>query len=385
VQTSLLVLALLLGIAVGAGGMALLRDRHDADTATNDQREPSEPSGIAALLNALPQAAVLVSPSGAVIQASPEALTLGIVSGERLSSPVVTALVSEVARAGQVLDRDEVLRRPRVGRTTFDARIRIAPLPPTGILVLVDDLSDSRRVEAVRRDFVANVSHELKTPVGALGLLAEAVEAASDDPEQVQHFARRMRIESARLAALVADLIDLSRIQGDNPLEHAEMVSVDHIVAEAIDAIRMSASAKGIDIVRGGTDGLTVVGVESQLAGALRNLIANAIIYSPEGTRVAVGTRLADGIVEVSVTDQGVGIPVDEQARVFERFYRVDPARSRGTGGTGLGLAIVKHVCANHGGEVTLWSRPGEGSTFTVRLPAQEAAAVRLESAQVAS
>ena len=191
--------------------------------------------------------------------------------------------------------------------------------------------------------------------------------------------------DAAKRAAFDAVLAELRQIQGDNPLEHAEMVSVDHIVAEAIDATRMSASAKGIDIVRGGTDGLTVVGVESQLAGALRNLIANAIIYSPEGTRVAVGTRLADGIVEVSVTDQGVGIPVDEQARVFERFDRVDPARSRGTGGTGLGLAIVKHVCANHGGEVTLWSRPGEGSTFTVRLPAQEAAAVRLESAQVES
>jgi two-component system sensor histidine kinase SenX3 len=237
------------------------------------------------------------------------------------------------------------------------------------VLVLAEDLSEAQRVDAVRRDFVANVSHELKTPIGALSLLAEAVLSSADEPEAVRHFAGRMEAEAGRLSDLVGDLIDLSRLQGTDPLKDAAPVEVDDVVDEATDAVRQLASNSQIDVVVGGTQGLTVLGMESQLVTALRNLLTNAINYSPRGTSVAVATRLTDGVVEISVTDQGMGIPESELHRVFERFYRVDQARSRVTGGTGLGLSIVKHVAENHGGEVGVWSILGEGSTFTLRLP----------------
>ena len=334
---------------------------------------PALPESVVRLLSVLPQITIVVDSSGRVLRSSLEAQALGIVVGDRVANADVASMVGEVTRTGDVCVRDIDLVHPAVARVSRDMHVRAAPLSPTVTLILLEDLSESRRVDEVRRDFVANVSHELKTPVGALGILAEAVEAASDEPDDVRHFARRMRIESARLTALVNDIIDLSRLQGGNPLEHANIVSIDRVVTEAIDATRLAADAKEIEIIRGGATGLTVFGEEQHLVTALRNLITNAINYSPDHTRIAVGTRLVEGIVDVTVTDQGIGIPVDEQARIFERFYRVDQARSRITGGTGLGLAIVKHVCVNHGGEVTVWSRPGEGSTFTLRIPAQAA------------
>ena len=231
-------------------------------------------------------------------------------------------------------------------------------------------MSGARRVDTVRRDFVANVSHELKTPIGALSLLAEAVSEAADEPVEVLRFADRMRMECSRLTNLVADLIDLSRLQGDQPLDSARPVSVDFMVAEALDAVGMMARSEEIELVSGGESGLYIFGVEDQLITALRNLLANAVSYSKPRTRVAVGVADRDGIVNISVSDQGLGIGQKELERIFERFYRVDRARSRITGGTGLGLAIVKHVCINHGGDVTVWSVEGEGSTFTLRLPA---------------
>jgi two-component system sensor histidine kinase SenX3 len=332
------------------------------------------------VLPVLPQTSIVVDSSGAVLNSCLEAQALGIVTGDRLTNPEVMSLAGEVARTGLAAERDIELVHPSFGRVAREMYMRAAPVSPQVTLILLEDLSESRRVDAVRRDFVDNVSHVLKTPVGALGILAEAVEAASDEPEEVRHFARRMRIESQRLAALVNDIIDLSRLQGDNPLEHANVVSIDRVTVEAIDATRLAADAKAIDVIRGGTSGLTVFGEENHLITALRNLISNAINYSPERTRIAVGTRLIDGVVEMSVTDQGIGISADEQSRIFERFYRVDQARSRGTGGTGLGLAIVKHVCVNHGGEVTVWSRTGEGSTFTIRIPAQASLAASPQS-----
>ena len=204
---------------------------------------------------------------------------------------------------------------------------------------------------------------------GALSLLAEAVDSASDDPETVRRFAGRMQGEAARLGNLVNDLVDLSKLQDVDPLEHSEHVDVDHVVREAVDATRNLATGGEIELVVGERSGSCVLGDEQQLVMALRNLVTNAITYSPPRTRVGVAVRTGEGVVEISVTDQGMGIPPEEQDRIFERFYRVDPARSRATGGTGLGLALVKHVCVNHAGECTVWSVPGEGSTFTLRLP----------------
>ena len=213
------------------------------------------------------------------------------------------------------------------------------------------------------------MSHELKTPVGALSLLAEAILTATDDPEQVRHFAERMQIEAGRLANLVQDVIDLSRLQGDDPLTHAEVVDVDELILRAVDEVRTIAAAREVDFLFGEPSTASVFGDRGQLQTAIRNLLTNAVNYSPPGTKVALSARVTDGIVGITVKDQGIGIPANDLDRVFERFYRVDQGRSRATGGTGLGLSIVKHVCQNHGGEVTVWSEVGVGSTFVLRLP----------------
>jgi two-component system, OmpR family, sensor histidine kinase SenX3 len=213
------------------------------------------------------------------------------------------------------------------------------------------------------------VGHELKTPVGALALLAEAVQDASDDPETVQRFAARMRHEADRLTRLVRELIDLSRLQGAEPLPELVPVAIGTVVAEAVDRTRAAAAAKDIQLAVAAQPGLVVGGVEAQLATALTNLLANAVAYSPPGTTIAVGARARSGFAEIAVTDSGIGIPRSDRSRVFERFYRVDQSRASATGGTGLGLAIVKHVASNHGGSVTVWSEEGLGSTFTLRIP----------------
>jgi two-component system sensor histidine kinase SenX3 len=260
------------------------------------------------------------------------------------------------------------------GRTSSFA-VRVAPLGAgVGdgglILLLIEDQTESRRVEEVRRDFVANTSHELKTPVGALALLAETVEDAADDPEAVRRFAGRMRQEASRLTNLVQDMITLSRIQAAEPVPDPVPVELDAVVAEALDRCRMKASARGIELAASGSNGLCVLGDEDLLVTALRNLLENAVAYSPDKTRVVVATKRAGrDAVEISVADQGIGIPERDLERIFERFYRVDAARSRATGGTGLGLAIVKHVTAAHGGKVTVVSKESAGSTFTLRLP----------------
>jgi two-component system sensor histidine kinase SenX3 len=258
----------------------------------------------------------------------------------------------------------------RLARGPIAVSAQAAPLVESGyVALLFTDVTEQRRLEAVRRDFVANVSHELKTPVGALTLLAEAVQDAAGDPEAVRRFAARMQHEGTRLGRLVAELIELSRLQGAEPLPAPAVVEVDDVVTEALDRTRLAAETAGITVVAGGEHGLAVRGSESQLVTALVNLVDNAIAYSQSGTRIAVGTRRRDTTVEISVSDQGIGIAERDLERVFERFYRADPARSRATGGTGLGLAIVKHIASNHGGEVSVWSVEGSGSTFTLRLP----------------
>jgi two-component system sensor histidine kinase SenX3 len=168
----------------------------------------------------------------------------------------------------------------------------------------------------------------------------------------------------------VQDLISLSRLQSNDPLRQARVINVDDVVAEAVDTTHLEAEAREIRLEVRGQHGLSVLGDEDQLATALRNLVANAINYSPDHTRITIGVSIVDDVVELSVADQGIGIPERDLERIFERFYRVDPARSRATGGTGLGLSIVKHVAVNHGGEMRVWSSEGAGSTFTLRLPA---------------
>jgi two-component system sensor histidine kinase SenX3 len=247
--------------------------------------------------------------------------------------------------------------------------VRVAQVSGRHLVVLAEDLTQARRLEAVRRDFVVNVSHELKTPVGALQLLAETVHDAADDPDAVRRFTDRMQSEASRLSALVHEIIELSRLQVAGAVGQVAVVDVDAVLAEAVDRARTAADAKKVRLDLGGVRGTTVLGQHDLLVTAVRNLVDNAVAYSGEASHVGVGVREAGDLVEIAVVDEGIGIPADEQDRVFERFYRVDPARSRDTGGTGLGLSIVKHVAADHGGDESVWSQPGRGSTFTMRLP----------------
>ena len=321
------------------------------------------------MLQLLPTAAVLLDADDGIRLANGAALHMGVVRDGTLDVPALVTLVRAVRRTGVAQTEEIVLGATDFPRRPMTVGARAEPLADGEVALVVDDLTEAKRVESVRRDFVANVGHEIKTPVGALQLLAEAALDAHDDSDAVQRFVGRMQREAQRLSRLVQELLDLSRLQGGEPLPAANEVLVDAVLDEAIDRARLAAEVKGITIVRGGDPGVIVYGEESQLATAVGNLLDNAVAYSGEGTRVAVGVHRRDGLVEIAVTDEGIGIAEDEQERIFERFYRVDPARSRETGGTGLGLAIVKHTIGNHGGEVGLWSRPGAGSTFTIRLP----------------
>jgi two-component system sensor histidine kinase SenX3 len=322
----------------------------------------------------LSSSAVVVDGSGRVLRASAAARAFGLVKGDRLMVSELAALARQVRRDGEIREGEFEVPVPRFGGRTTSFGVRVAPLGGTVggglVLVLAEDQTESRRVEEVRRDFVANTSHELKTPVGALALLAETIEDAADDAEAVRRFAGKMRQEAQRLTNLVQDLITLSRIQAAEPVPDPRCVGLDEVIAEAVDRCRMKANARGIALTSVGTRGLYVLGDEDLLVTALRNLLENAVAYSPEQTRVVITARRAnDGHAEVSVTDQGIGIPDRDLERIFERFYRVDPARSRATGGTGLGLAIVKHVMAAHNGKVTVRSAEGAGSIFTLFLP----------------
>ncbi|WP_296604475.1 ATP-binding protein [Nocardioides sp.] len=360
-------LAALIG-AVVAGGAVLawhLSDRQQHHTQPIE--EPVVPVGVAAVLSVLRSSAVVVDDADVVLKASAPAYAMGLVRGTSLLSSDLADLVHQVRRDGQIRETELLMSRP--GLPSRHVTARVAPLGSRLVLALVEDRTRERRVEAVRRDFVANVSHELKTPVGAIRLLAEAVHDAADDPEAVKRFSHRMLTESDRLSRLVQQVIELSRLQGDEPLEQPMPVELDEVIKVAVDTSAIDADSKRISIVTGGTPHLQVFGSEEQVTAAVANLVANAVSYSDSDATVLVSTKADDDMVEISVVDQGIGIPAQEIDRIFERFYRVDPARHRSTGGTGLGLSIVKHVAATHGGDVRVWSVEGQGSTFTLTLP----------------
>ncbi|WP_018657438.1 sensor histidine kinase [Actinomadura flavalba] len=362
----------LAGLAIGLATGLAVRASERAQKAPPASANPGGvPPGVASVLSVLRSSAVVVDGEDRVVRASPAARAFGLVGDDRLGVDELVAMARLVRRDGEI--RETELQLGGNARTRAEGRwyaVRVAPLGSSGlVLVLAEDLTETRHVEAVRRDFVANVSHELKTPVGALALLAETVQGAADDPEAVRRFTGRMQHESVRLTSLVQDLMTLSNVQGEEPLPELRPVALDDVVAEAVDRAQIRAGSKHIELTTGGAAGLKVRGDEELLVTALRNLVDNAVAYSPENTRVAVVVEPGGDTVGIAVTDQGIGIPTTELPRIFERFYRVDPARSRQTGGTGLGLAIVKHVATKHHGEVTVWSEEGSGSTFTIKLP----------------
>lgn len=375
-----LVLAGLVGLLTGlAAGVAFRFSEREQRPV-----EPAEPtssgnglaggtgavdSGVLSVLAALRSAAVVLDEDDQVVRATAAAHAYRLVRDRGVLPAQVQQMIVRARAEGMTVDEEVELPRGLAGSGTVALQVRVAPLGARHMLVLADDRTEARRLEATRRDFVVNVSHELKTPVGALTLLAETIQDAADDPQAVRKFALRMHTEAARLSKLVREIIELSRLQVADALAELRVVPVDDVVAEATSLTSNTANSKHIEIVVGGQRGCRVHGDRDLLVTAVRNLLDNAVSYSEPGTKIAVGVREGSGLVEVAVVDQGIGIAPEDQARVFERFYRVDPARSRDTGGTGLGLSIVKHIAADHGGEVTVWSRPGQGSTFTLRLP----------------
>lgn len=371
----LLVAAGLVGLVVGAGAILAFRasERAQSESVTT-QVTTGVDDDVAGVLSALRSISVVLGPGDEVLRATPPAYSVGLVRQGRLTHAALDELVAQVRDDGRVRDQQLSLARSKMpGSDRMAVDVRVAPMAGGRILVLAEDRTAERRLEEVRRDFVANVSHELKTPVGAIALLAETASDAADDPEAVRHFAARMQREAVRLSALVQEIIELSRLQAPETEVDFVTVPVDGIVGEAMDRIRVEAQARDVIVTVGGEEGLHVFGDHGLLVTALRNLLDNALRYSNPGSPVSVGVRARDGVVEIAVVDQGAGISAENTHRVFERFYRIDPARSRETGGTGLGLSIVKHVAGNHGGEVTVWSTPGRGSTFTLRIPQAEA------------
>lgn len=371
------VLVGLLGLALGAGGCALaMSGRRAAEPPALAETQLS--TQLVGAVDLLRGAAMVVDSADQVLHATAAALTTGLVRGNRIREPELLGLVRRVRAGGvPVSTKLSVQGTSMVSR---DLAVRAAPLDGGLLLVIAEDLSAQTRADEIKRDFTANVSHELKTPVGALKVLAEAVEQAADDPEAVSHFAHRMTLEADRLSELVQQIIELSRLQSTDPLMHSERVEIDRVVDDACDRNAALASSRDVTITRTGTAGLQVMGDEEQLTGALSNLIQNAINYSGTAAKVSVSVRDVvdddDEFVEISVADNGLGIRPEDLERIFERFYRVDFARSRETGGTGLGLSIVKHCMAAHGGTVNVWSKFGEGSTFTLRLPIFQADAI---------
>jgi two-component system sensor histidine kinase SenX3 len=374
-DSTLPVIAVALALLLGALVAWRLSEHEQAGQQAPEP--PLVPAGVESVLTVLRSSAVLVGSDETVLKASAPAISLGIVHGDRLEPAALVAMVRDVRRDGQVREEELVLGGER-GGTPRHVLARVAPLSSALVLVLVEDRTRERRVERIRRDFVANVSHELKTPVGALNLLAEAVAEAAEDPDAVRRFSGRMLIESERLTRLVQQIIELSRLQDDQLIDEPVEVSLTDVVDRALDRSRTDADARGIELAARHDEDLQVLGNPEQLFTAVSNLVENAVAYSPERSKVAVIVERArlgsaddlDGPhAIVMVSDQGIGIAKDDLDRIFERFYRVDPARARNTGGTGLGLSVVKHVAASHGGDVRVWSEPGYGSSFSLRLP----------------
>ncbi len=314
----------------------------------------------------------MVDRSGEVILSNSRAHEMAIVH-DRTLNPQVWKVGQEVFDDLETRTLDLAIPRRSTGNRVSDVQAVVKPLTLVDnyfIIVYGTDESENVRMESARRDFVANVSHELKTPVGGMSLLAEVLLQDPDDPEMVTYFGEKLVKESQRMSNMITELISLSKLQGAEALPEMCPVKVDDIIDEAITRNQVAADNLGIELTRSEPTGVMVNGDRSMLVMAVSNLISNAVNYSPKSQPVSITQKVVrESVVLIRVTDRGIGIEPENKKRVFERFFRVDKARSRTTGGTGLGLAIVKHVVANHSGNIKLWSRPGTGSTFTIELP----------------
>ena len=367
-----ILLALAAGLIVGAGFVLVLtRDKRKKQLEAIEA-ERTIPEGAVEILDSLTSAGVILNGSNTVVRATNGALALGLVQNRLLIHSELVRLVELVRGTGKNQTIEAELSTGLRGETIW-VQARAARMDNNNVMLLVEDRTEAKRLEDTRRDFVANISHELKTPIGAIGLLAEALQDATDDPAMVTKFAGNLYKESRRLGSLVQEIIQLSRLQSAELSKTGELVDLEGIVHESVERNQVIAEAKNISIEVDAPSGIVVYGDHEMLTMAVKNLIENAVLYSEPDSTVGLGLRAIDGVAEIAVTDHGVGIAAEDQERIFERFYRVDPSRSRETGGTGLGLAIVKHVAANHRGEIKLFSQVGLGSTFTLRLPLADA------------
>ena len=365
-----IVLGLLLGLLIG-GVLTYLWMKKSSLGESSNLIPDSSKDLLLKLIQSLPDIVIWVDRENKIKYASDVALSLNIARDEKIQIPELENLISAAREIDDPIVKKVKAKRP-LGIAKLNLDTWITRLERGEVLLWAQNNSVISRVEDVRRDFVANISHELKTPVGALSLLSEAIEEAGQDSEAIQKFAKRIGPETKRLTNVIRDIIDLSQVQSDDPLASPNAVEIDKVINDAIDAVQLLADLHSIEIIQVNAPEVKIVGDEYQLVMAIRNLLSNAITFSPVNSRITVGANLKNGVVEITVSDQGIGISLENQSRIFERFYRVDPARSRSTGGTGLGLAIVKHVCENHGGEVSLWSVQGQGSTFTLKFPQME-------------
>lgn len=343
----------------------VFRARHSRIKATQDEPLADVASR---LISVLATAGMVVDDSLAVLRATNSAIALGLVSGRVIRNSEIRALVRTTQETETTNSVEFELTLSEGGDVRY-LRARAVTIGAGIVLVLVEDNTEARDFESIRRDFIANVTHEIKTPIGAIALLSEAMEGALDDPTRMHKFADSLRRETGRLSSLITEIIQLSRVETSNILAKAKPANVGVVVREALERTLVIADAKDIVINAKYPDDVFVMGDGELLTVAVKNLVENAIQYSDRKQSVGIGVTTRNGHVDIIVTDQGVGIPADEQSRVFERFYRVDESRDRTTGGTGLGLSLVKHIALSHRGEVTLFSQPGVGSTFTMRLP----------------
>ncbi|WP_426181328.1 sensor histidine kinase [Microbacterium sp. TWP3-1-2b2] len=362
-------LALAIGLVIGIGLALLVFWAYRARAKVLEESSAVVPQGAVDVLESMDDAACVVDPSGLVLAISHAAARFGIEVGATLDIPELRELVRSVRSSGASMTETMRITRPGVSLDPRLVSARASSLGARLTLLIVRDVTEQERLDQVRRDFVANTSHELKTPVGAVSLLAEAIESAADDPAQVRIFASRISAEAARLGQLTGRIMSLSRLQAADGITDFDPVAMDEVITASIEAHAVQADSAGVELIRGGDRGAFVRGDAQILIEAVGNLIANAIVYSQRGSRVGVGVKIEGETLEVAVSDQGIGISESDRERIFERFYRADEARSRRTGGTGLGLSIVKHATQRHGGEVRVWSRPSRGSTFTMVLP----------------
>lgn len=356
--------------------MGKLRDFYDALVYRRDPLAPesNEFIGISSklidLLELTDADYLIVDADDVVVTSSETVANIGLVRDSRVTSESIRKLIRNARSNAEVIETEVAIPRGSLSTGFHERRVRISKVGSDGtVAVLIFDDTEARRLDAVRRDFVANISHELKTPIGGISILAEAISEGSDDPVLVKNFSERMKIEANRLSHLVQEIIDLSRIQDQNTMQNSEVISLKKIIEEAIYQSKVHAEKRQVQINFTCDEDIDFFGDRKQLVMAISNLIENAINYSPERTSVNLLLKKNQELAEITVSDQGVGIAQEDIDRIFERFYRVDSARSRETGGTGLGLSIVKHVISNHGGEIQVWSVPGTGSTFTVLLP----------------